>query len=215
MPLIQTQAPAIEPITRDDAKLHCRVDSDLTEDDALIDLMISACRGYAERETGRSLITQKWRLVLDSFPGGMLSATTPSDRTYSHPGNAVLFERGPVQSVDSIVYVDMAGATQTITAPGAPAYAVDLTGAVGRMTPGFGRIWPIPLPQIGAVQINYTAGYGATAASVPASVRLWMLAAVQTVYRNRGLMVELQRGETSPAFDFIAGMLDEIRVVLA
>jgi uncharacterized phiE125 gp8 family phage protein len=137
MPLIQTQAPAVEPIVLADAKNFLRLDSDLTADDTLITLLISAARRYAESYTGRSFITQKWKLVLDSFPGWSLMGM-PYGTTYSHPKQAVIFEKGPVQSVDSIVYVDMAGVTQTVTAPASPDYAIDLTGAQERMTPGFG-----------------------------------------------------------------------------
>ena len=215
MRIVQTQAPAAEPLSLDDAKTHLRVDDDLTEDDALISLMITACRKEAEKRTARSFITQKWQLVMDCFPGGIYQSYATIGEPHSNPPSAVRFERGPVQSVDSIVYVDMSGATQTITSPGMPDYAIDLSGPVGRMTPAFGKIWPIPLPQIGAVKINYTAGYGTTADMVPETVRLWMLAAIQTVYRNRGVLIQLQRGERVDAFDFINGFLDDLAVVEA
>lgn len=212
MRIVQTVAPAAEPLSLDEVKLHLRVDDDLTDDDPLITLMISACRKEAEKRTARSFITQKWQLVMDALPGGPYPSYATIGAPHSNPPHAVRFERGPVQSVDSIVYTDMAGVVQTITAPGLPDYAIDLSGPVARMTPGFGKIWPIPLPQIGAVKINYTAGYGPNATDVPESVRLWMLAAVQTVYRNRGVLIQLQRGERTEAFDFIDGFLEDVAV---
>ena len=210
MPLLQTSAPAIEPVTLVDMKNYLRVDSDLTQDDALITMLISAARRYAESVTGRSFISQGWRLVLDSFPGyGMTGVQWGVG--YSHPRNAVLLEKGPVISVDSIVYTDMGGATQTIATPGAPDYAVDLTGPVPRITPGFGKIWPIPLPQIGAVQVNYTAGYGTTAASVPEGIRQWLMLRVATMYENREEVAILGRGKVDP-LPFVDGLLDPYRV---
>jgi uncharacterized phiE125 gp8 family phage protein len=196
MAAVRTQDPAVEPISLDDAKNHMRVDPDMTDDDALIGLLITSARLYAESQTGRSFITQKWRLVMDCFP------------------QFVQFEFGPVQSVDSIVYTDMAGVQQTITAPAAPNYAIDLSGVLPRMTPGFGRIWPIPLPQIGSVQVNYTAGYGATPADVPAGIRQWLLLRVGTLYENREEVAILTRGKVEP-LPYVDALLDPYRLVLA
>lgn len=165
MGLTRTQDPAIEPVDLATAKLQLRVID--TAEDALITMLIAAARRYAEGYCNRSFITQKWRLTLDRFPP------------------VVKLERGPVQSVDSIVYVDMSGSTQTVTAPALPNYAIDLSGPFARMAPGFGRIWPIPLPQLAAVQINFTAGYGPAATDVPEGIRQWILMRVNTLYENR------------------------------
>jgi uncharacterized phiE125 gp8 family phage protein len=212
MSLVQTSAPGIEPVTLVDAKNFLRVDADLTADDTLISLLIGAARRYAEAYTGRSFISQGWKLLLDSFPGYGLTGTEWGV-TFSHPRNAVLFEKGPLISVDSIIYTAMDQSTVTVLSPGAPDYAIDLEGAVPRMTPGFGRVWPIPLPQIGAVQINYTAGYGTTAASVPEGIRHWMLMRISTLYENREEVAILGRGKVDP-LPFVDGLLDPYRVPL-
>jgi uncharacterized phiE125 gp8 family phage protein len=210
MPLLQTAAPSLEPVTLADMKNYLRVDSDLTADDALITLMISTARAYAESQTGRSFISQGWRLVLDSFPSYGITGVQWGVG-YSHPRQAILLEKGPVINVASIVYTAMDGSTVTITSPAAPDYAVDLTGPVPRITPGFGKIWPIPLPQIGAVAINYTAGYGTTAASVPEGIRQWLMLRVATMYENREEVAILGRGKVE-ALPFVDGLLDPYRV---
>ncbi len=212
MSLVQTSTPGIEPVSLVDAKNFLRVDADLTADDTLISLLIGAARRYAEAYTGRSFISQGWRLILDSFPGYGITGTEWGV-PFSHPRNAVLFEKGPLISVDSIVYTAMDQSTVTVLSPGAPDYAIDLAGAVPRMTPGFGRVWPIPLPQIGAVQINYTAGYGTTAASVPEGIRHWMLMRISTLYENREEVAILGRGKVDP-LPFVDGLLDPYRVPL-
>jgi hypothetical protein len=74
-------------------------------------------------------------------------------------------------------------------------------------------VWPIPLPQIGAVQINYTAGYGTTAASVPEGIRHWMLMRISTLYENREEVAILGRGKVDP-LPFVDGLLDPYRVPL-
>jgi uncharacterized phiE125 gp8 family phage protein len=69
MPLQLVTAPAGEPITLLEAKQHLRVDVD--DDDALIGSLITAARQAAETLTGRQLMTARWRLVLDAFPGAL------------------------------------------------------------------------------------------------------------------------------------------------
>lgn len=194
MGLTRTAAPALEPVSLAEAKVHLNAIDDAQ--DTLITLLIGAARKYAEAYCGRSFITQGWRLTLDAFPC------------------VLQLERGPVQSVDSIIYTDMAGATQTITDPASPDYAIDLTGPLGRVTPGFGRTWPIPLPQIGAVQVNYTAGYGDAAADVPEGIRHWMLVRINTAFENREEVAVVQRG-TLAALPYVDYLLDEYRTVLA
>jgi uncharacterized phiE125 gp8 family phage protein len=209
MPLVQTSAPSIEPVTLAEAKNHLRVDSDLTQDDALITMLISAARRYAESYCGLSFISQGWRLVLDAFPGAGVQGV-PWGRTYSLPGNAVLLERGPVTAITSITYTAMDGSNQTMPSTD---YAADVSGLLGRVTPVFGRIWPIPLPQIGAVKVDYTAGFGATAASVPEGIRQWMLLRTATLYRNREEVAILVRGKVDP-LPYVDSLLDPYRVVM-
>ncbi len=104
MPLQLVTAPAEEPITLLEAKQHLRVDVD--DDDALIGSLITAARQAAETLTGRQLMTARWRLVLDAFPGA-LSMHIPSDASFTLPGPAILITKCPVQSLVSIEYLDM------------------------------------------------------------------------------------------------------------
>ena len=210
MPLLQTSPPSGEPVALADVKNYLRIDTDQTLDDTFINLLIGAARRYAESQTGRSFISQGWQLVLDSFPGYGITGTQWGVG-YSHPRNAILLERGPIISVDSIVYTDMNGSTQTVASPSAPNYAIDLTGPWPRITPGFGKIWPIPLPQIGAVQVNYTAGYGTSAANVPEGIRQWLMLRVATMYENREEVAILGRGKVDP-LPYVDTLLDPYRV---
>lgn len=207
MPLVQTSPPAIEPVSLTDAKLHLRVIDNA--EDTLITLMIAAARRYAEAYTGRSFITQNWRLVLDSFPGPSLMGV-PFGKPYSLPGHAILLERSPVSAITSIAYTAMDGSQQTMPSGD---YTADLSGPVPRITPVFGKIWPIPLPQIGAVQVNYTAGYGAAASDVPEGIRHWILMRLGTLYENREEVAILGRGKVEP-LPFVDGLLDPYKVVM-
>jgi len=220
--LIQTAEPTSEPVSLAQAKAHLRLDSDNTAEDALISLLISAARRYAESYTGRSFITQGWRLVLDSFPGPGIMGV-PWGSTYTLPPNAIVLERGNVQSISTIVYRDMSGATQTVVFDAASngiqrstdgTIVADLSGAPARITPAFGRIWPIPIPEIGAVAVNYTAGYGDTAGNVPAGIAQWILMRVGTMYENREQVAILQRGKVEE-LPYVDSLLDPYNVVMA
>lgn len=205
MPAVLIQQPATEPVGLADATAAMRVID--SSEDAFITMLLIAARQYAEAYTGRSFITQKWALTLDSFPGRMTQGMSQYGTTYSIPPNAILLEHGNVQSVDSIVYTDMSSTVQTILTPGLPQFAIDLSGCPARITPGFGQIFPIPLPQIAAVTINYTAGYGLTGASVPAGIRQWIIMRAATLYENREQVAIVPRGRVEP-LPFVDTLLD-------
>ncbi len=153
MPLQLVRDAAVEPMSIADAKLHLRVDT--TDDDVLIGALIATARRFAENLTQRALIYQAWRLVIDSFPGPTLTGV-PWGKTFTLPRHAIVLERSAVQQVTAINYLDMGGNPQVM----APAdYIVDYTSEPCRITPVFGQIWPIPLPQIGSVSVDFTAGY--------------------------------------------------------
>lgn len=206
--LVQTAAPKVEPLSLQDAKGFLRVDSDFTADDQLISGLITAARQNAEAITQRSLITQSWLLTLDSFPGPSLMGV-PYGVTYSIPDHAITLERGTVQSVDSITYLS-AGTWTTMPSAN---YVADLSGCPGRITPVFGQIWPvISTPQIGNVKVAYTAGYGDTAASVPAGIVQWMRIWISTVYNNRELVAVLNKGKVE-LLPYVDSLLDPFTVV--
>lgn len=212
----RVQAPASEPVSLAECKLAMTVDADLTADDAFIGLLISGAREYAEDYCNRSFVTQKWCLTLDSFMDGSSRGCGPFI-------SSILLEKAPIQSVDSIVYLDMAGVAQTITAPGTGGqtstvanqskFALELNGRVGKIAPAFGQIWPITLPQLGAVKINFTAGFGA-ATAVPPGICNWIKMRVATLYQNREEVAVMPRGKVE-ALPYVDRLLDPWVVSLA
>lgn len=207
MPLTQTVAPAIEPITLTEAKLQARVIDN--SEDALLTLMIGSARRYAEAYCGRSFITQQWRLTLDSFPGPWTFGVRYG-KTFSLPAHAIQVERSPVQSVQAITYRDMQGVWQTMPPTD---YVVDIASPVGRIVPVFGVIWPITQPQIASVRVDFTAGYGSLVSDVPEGIRQWLLIRVAGLYENRE-EVAAQRYTVQPVA-FIDRLLDPYVVQLA
>jgi uncharacterized phiE125 gp8 family phage protein len=206
MPLQLVTPPAEEPVSLAEAKQHLRVDSG--DDDLLIGSLIIAARQAAETITGRQLITARWKLVLDAFPGPSLmqSATGAS---FSLPGHAILLAKCPVQSAVSIEYLDMNGTTQVMPASD---YVLDAACEPARLTPAFGKTWPSTLPQMGAVSVTFDAGYG-TASAVPEGLKSWIKLRVGSLYGHREEMSVLSRGRIDP-LPFVDGLLDGFKVSL-
>ncbi len=152
MPLQRIIEPAATPLNVAEARDHVR--QDLVVDDARLDMNIRAAREFAETECNRTLVAARYKLVLDAFPGPSLMGVPPG-RTYTLPGHAIVLERGPVLAVRSIKYLDMGGVQQTLATT---EWVADLSDPVARITPLFGKIWPVPLPQMGAVEVTYDAG---------------------------------------------------------
>jgi uncharacterized phiE125 gp8 family phage protein len=198
--------PAGEPVSLAEAKLHLRVDFD--DDDSLIQVLISAARQAAETLTNRQLITARWRMVLDSFPGPSLMGV-PAGQVFTLLGHAVLLPKSPVASVVEIRYLDMAGVWQVMPAAN---YTVDCACEPARITPVFGQIWPIALPQIGAVSVIFDAGYG-DASAVPEGIKTWIKLRLGSLYVHREEVASMTRGRIDP-LPFIDGLLDPYKVPL-
>lgn len=206
MPMQLITPPAGEPISLAEAKLHLRVDFD--DDDSLIQVLISAARQASETLTNRQLVTARWRMVLDSFPGPSLMGV-PAGQTFTLPGHAISLPKSPVASVVEIRYLDMAGLWQTMPAAN---YTVDSVCEPARITPVFGQIWPIALPQIGAVSVIFDAGYG-NASAVPEGIKTWIKLRVGSLYVHREEVASMTRGRIDP-LPFIDGLLDPYKVPL-
>jgi len=187
--LQRVTAPATEPVTLAEAKAHLRID--IADDDALITALISSARLHAEMLTARSFITTRWRLVMDGFPG-----------------HAIDVHKCPVVSLLSIQHLDMNGLLQNLPSTD---YIADLASEPARITPVFGKIWPVSLPQIGAVTVLFDAGYG-SAEAVPEGIKSWIKLRIGSLYEHREEVAIMNRGkiETLP---FIDRMLDPYRVV--
>jgi uncharacterized phiE125 gp8 family phage protein len=177
-------APASEPVSLAEAKLHLRVTS--TDDDTLITALIAAARETAEHEMGRSIISQTWEKALDMFPDAI--------------------ELPPVASITSLKYLDSDGVEQTLSTG---SYTMDNASdtAPSWLTPAAGYGWPETYADVNAVKVRYVAGW-ANAAAVPQGIKQWMLLNIGHWYENR----EASTAGGLVALPFIASLLDRYRV---
>ncbi len=136
-----TVAPATEPVTRDEAKQHCRIDT--TADDTYIDSLIVGARELVERLTRRALITQTWRLVLDNWPGSMRDEwwNGTRDGALSMIDSAeVEIRKGGFISVSSVATVNEDATTTTWDSSN---YYTATKNGMGRLVKKAGQTWPL------------------------------------------------------------------------
>jgi uncharacterized phiE125 gp8 family phage protein len=164
---VQTAAPAVEPVTQNEAKNHLRVDT--SADDNLIDGLIAAARQWVEHYTRRALITQTWEASLDRFP---VSESEP-----------IVLPKTPLLSVGSISYLDLQGSTQTWAASN---YQVDSVSEPARILPVEAADYPSEQDDtLNTVTITFDAGYGDAETDVPSAIRQAMLLLIGEMYERR------------------------------
>jgi uncharacterized phiE125 gp8 family phage protein len=164
MRLFRTVAPATGVITLPDARAHLRVTE--SAEDTVIQGFIDAASAYLDARDGvlgEALVTQTWRLAMD----------TPDE---------VTLPLGPVQSITAIQFIDAAGVTQTYSAAN-----YRLVGQNVELVTG--AVWPTVADRQEAFWIDFVAGYGA-ASQVPATVRTAALMMIGEMYDARAMGAE-------------------------
>lgn len=181
---ITPPSPDREPVTLAEAKAHCRVDHDV--DDAVIWGLVIAARQHIEHVTGRQLLLATWALRLDTWPCWV-----------DVPKPPLLVDDEQDYGV-TITYLDTAGNSQTLAAD---QYLVEApsgpTCARGRIDPAYGVSWPSVYGAPNAITVTFTAGYGETADTVPAALKLALLQLVGHWYEHRETVIVSQFSTTA------------------
>lgn len=158
-----TAAPTTEPITLAEAKLWLRLDG--AEEDAAVSALIAAARVAVELASGRKLLTQGWRIVLDAWP----------------VDGVIRLPLSPVRSVTAMRARDAGGVAQAVTP--------NLWRADCNRDPALVHlVGPPPQPgqNVGGIEIDVLCGFGDAAESVPAPLRQAVRMLVARWFENRG-----------------------------
>jgi uncharacterized phiE125 gp8 family phage protein len=148
-PATVTVAPASEPVTAAQVKQQCGIATSDTSYDDMIARMIATERGFVERYCGIKIVTQTVSMKCDSFCDFKRLAVSP------------------IQSVTSVTYVDVDGATQTLDAA---VYEARLEGLAPSIVLKYNQVWPTP--RVGSrITVVAVAGY----ATVPSELASAML----------------------------------------
>lgn len=193
--------PPIEPVTLAQAKLQCKVDDDILEDDELIEELIGAARELAEDYCKRTFIETTWELTLSCFPATLWTPT------------AITLPMGPIIEVLRLSYLDIDAARQDIDVSTLQAA---LHAEPPYLLPAFGTYWPANQAQVGSILVEYRAGYPsgspADANAVPKKAKQAIKMMVAHWYNHRADVVsETRQIPTTIPYGF-ERLLDSLRV---
>jgi len=156
-----------DPITVAELKLHSRIDTD--SNDAEISAYISAATQDTEIFLWRQLCTATYQMTLDRFPFE----------------DYIELPRPPLLTVTHVKYYDTANVQQTLSTND---YDVDITCEPGRIYIDRSVGWPSIYDKRNAIEIRYTAGYGA-AAAVPEGIKQSIRMKAAHWYENREALI--------------------------
>lgn len=186
MTTIKITDATVEPLTLQEAKIHLNETLDDAGNDAYISALITVARQAAEDRLQRTMLQTTLQCVLPGFPCG---------------GGPIRLHRPGILAVEWVKYLDTDGVQRTL----APTeYTLQPGSEPGLLWPAYGKGWPAHRSQPGAVLVQYQAGYGTTAAAVPAPIVHWIKLVLSDLYENRA------RSSDRPAVpqDFAEGLLN-------
>lgn len=169
--------PEIQPISLAEAKIHSRVDPDITDDDALIRSYIKAATDNAQAITRRQFINGTYELRLNAFPP------------------VIKLPRPPLWEITSIKYFDTDNVEQTLDSS---KYMVDEYSTIGQVLPAPDESWPGVGDQIPTITIEYIAGYGDDRESVPDDIKSAIKLIVGHLYEHRETVLVGVSGSVIP-----------------
>jgi len=180
------EAPAAAPVLLAEVKAQLRIEH--PDDDLMIDRLIKTAASYTDAKgaLGHAMITQKWGQWVNSVPP-----------------QYVRLAMGPLIEVTAVKYYDIDGALQTDTLSNYEITGTDFTTRIG---PKSGFNWPVTQDRADAIRIEYTAGYGATSASVPETLRHAMMLLIGHWYDNRENTMMDELSNIPYGFDMLVDM---------
>ncbi|MCH2199878.1 MAG: hypothetical protein MK081_13955 [Flavobacteriales bacterium] len=157
------------------SKVYDQIKQDAGSEDALLTSLLDAACRYLEDEYGFIMAEIACRVMLDTWPSGKYR-----------------FEVAPLGSVTSVTYVDGDGANQTLTSSDYSVNSDEYPGAIHFTN------CPDLKNQLGAVTINFDAGFASTELPVPiVQAVLMMVATMYELRQNEVTARTISKVETS------------------
>lgn len=166
--------PVNEPVTLDEVLAHCRVTTDL--EDGLIQGYAVAARELVENDTGRALITQRWRYTVDMGWPTVKASGRDADDVFDTSGagrsgrrKRIVMPRPPFQSIDAFNYVAWGGSAAALD----PSQYISYLSDTGEqyVEPAYNVVWPMLQRQPACITLDVTCGYGDDPGDVPEVLR--------------------------------------------
>lgn len=156
---------------------------------------MAEAREAIENTYAVAMIDQSWRMAIDRWPSGReewwdgIREGSIADLYGPASYTDLRLPRWPLSSVDSVTVYDEDGTSTAVTI--ASTFDVDTYQTPGRITLQRGATWPVALRANNAIEIVYTAGYGADASSVPAPLKRAVKQLAAYLYSHRGDMCDM------------------------
>ena len=131
----RTTDPVGTPVLLEEMKDHLRVDHE--DDEALIHALLYAATQYVEDATGRSLVTQTWKLTMSALP----------------TSTCVRLPMPPLASVTSVKYTPVGGSEQTFASSNYTVWT-----AAEQLCLNDGVSWPSSTVEAGGVVFEFVTG---------------------------------------------------------
>ncbi len=180
--------PAEEPVSLAEAKGFLKVDDGA--EDGLITTLIGAARLHIEGVTGRALLAQSWRVVLDQWP----------------ENGQVKLPVTPFRSVTQITAYDEDGAEHQVP------LAQFLREPDRLVLPGSVVGMPV-LRERQGIEIDYVAGFGTEPGDVPVDIRQALLVLVAYWFEHRDAVIIAGSGSIVPSgFDRLVASYKRVRL---
>ena len=176
MPAAIITGPALEPVSVAEAKAHLRIDGE--DDDAYLTAAIVSARVHVEALTRRMLIEQSWRVYFDTWPRKRI----------------VTIPVAPLIGVETVTVYDADGEPVVVDPDD---YVADAIACPGRLI----LLSPVPATvgrAVNGIEIDVTAGYGASSVDVPSPLRQAIMMLVAHWYEHRGAVGHDLAGEVPP-----------------
>jgi uncharacterized phiE125 gp8 family phage protein len=168
-------------ITTAEFRTHARIYH--SQDDSYISTLIVAATQVIEAETRRALINREMTLTLESFPAS----------------GEIVLPRSPLSNVFYVSYINQNDDFEIFNPAKYVLYSVN---GVGRVKLKTTESWPTTLATGGMdVLVSFSAGYGATSASVPAALRHAVLLQATHMYESRTAVAPAQLYEIPRAVE--------------
>jgi uncharacterized phiE125 gp8 family phage protein len=174
MPVVELSTVAIEPVSVDEVKVHCRIDG-TAEDSYIRDFLIPTARRQCEAFARQVFVKRSFRQDIEG-------RCWPSYGQYGI--GPIVLDRAPLESITSVAYY--ASGSTTTTTWSSTNYLADTATIPGRMYLAPGSSWPATSDtRHNAVQVTYVAGHSSTAEGVPTDYRHAVLLMCADLYENR------------------------------
>jgi uncharacterized phiE125 gp8 family phage protein len=162
-----------ETITAAEIRSHAK--EDLNTEDTLLGYYATTVRQLAEIFTRRAFVETVFEYRLDRWPA-----------TNRKLGRSVIeLPRREVTAVAHVKYIAPSGDHSSYTTLPTTEYVVDMNSSFCRIMPDVGYVFPTLRDTFSTVLIEFTAGYGSDASTVPEGIKTALKYAATWFYENR------------------------------